>query len=129
MEKQELKKLRKETIKKLKEVKDNLGYDTEENYCNMINTAIDYDNEAQDSLYLCDQVYNYINVVDDETITYYLENNGGLQRLFYATRGLEYADDLYQIDAYGNLCNIEKSDFEICIDELIDELEDALKEE
>lgn len=129
MSNKDLKKLRKDTIKKLKGVKDNLGYDTEENYCNMINTAIDYDNEAQDRLYLCDKVYNTINVVDDETITYYLENNDGLQRLFYATRGLEYADDLYQVDAYGNLENIEKDDFECCIDDLIYELEEALKEE
>ena len=35
-----LNKLKKETIKKLEELKDNLGYDNEENYCNMINTMI-----------------------------------------------------------------------------------------
>lgn len=127
-----LKELRKNTIKKLEELKDNLSYDNEENYCNMVNTLIDYDNEAQDNLYLYDNVRDYVDFVDEELLQYYVEyqfKEFGIDRLFYMTRQLENADTIYVVDGYGNLRNCEKSDFEYCIEETIERLEEALKDD
>ena len=129
MEKLELNKLRKDTIKQLEDVKNNLGYDMETNYCNMINTMIDYDNEAQDRVYLSDNARDSLNILDDELLEYYLKENNGMERLFYATRGLEFADSIYKIDAYGNLENVYEEDFESCIDDAIESLKEAIEED
>lgn len=124
-----IKELRKETIKKLEELKNNLSYSTEENYCDMINIMIDYDNEAQDKLYLDDMRREILKVVDEELLPYYLESNNDPQRLFYAMMQVEYADDLYKVNAYGNLENIKPEDFELCIDEAINRLKESLESE
>ena len=132
MEKKELKKLRKETIKKLEEVKNNLGYDMEENYCNMINTMIDYDNEAQDDLYLDDMTRELVEFVDDEILPYYVDyqvKTFGIDRYFYMFNGVNNVCGLYVVDGYGNLRDIEQSDLEYCIDEAITTLKNALNEE
>lgn len=124
-------KLKKETIKKLKEIKENLSYDNEENYRNMINTLIDYDNEAHDNLYLYDRIQEMYNFVDDEILSYYIENEKDdyghydLTRLRYFINNT-YDDYIYYINAYGNLENVEKEDFNICIDEAISVLEESM---
>lgn len=128
MEKKELKELRKETIKKLEELQSNLGYDTEETYCDMYNIMADYDNDAQDDLYLCDKLRDNLDVLDEELVQYYFQNNQGLERLFYATRGIEYADSIYKVNAYGNLENITTDDFKWAIQETIDALQEAMME-
>ena len=60
--------LRKETIKKLEDYKEYIDQSmVEENYANLVNIAIDYDNEAQDELYLHDtlqELANLENVTD-----------------------------------------------------------------
>lgn len=125
----DLKKLRKETIQKLEEVKDNLGYDTEENYCSMINTMIDYDNEAQDNLYLYDNCQQMTEFVDDETLPYYVEyqiKTFGQDRYFYMFEGVNNVCGIYIIDEYGNLRDVNKDDFEYCIDEAINTLKEVL---
>lgn len=77
-----LNELKKETIKKLEEIKNNLSYDNEENYANMVNTMIDYDNEAQDSLYLYDTTQELVEFVDDEILKYLIkENSDSVSRL------------------------------------------------
>lgn len=77
-----LNELKKETIKKLEKIKNNLSYDNEENYVNMVNTMIDYDNEAQDSLYLYDTTQELVEFVDDEILTYLIkENSDSVSRL------------------------------------------------
>lgn len=126
---QELQELRKETIKELEELKNNLSCDMETNYCNMINIMIDYDNQAQDRLYISDNARESLNILDEEELEYYLKENGGMERLFYATRDLEFADSIYKIDAYGNLENVYNEDFESCIDDAIESLNDAIEEE
>lgn len=125
-----LNKLKKETIEKLEELKDNLGYDNEENYCNMINTMIDYDNEAQDNLYLYDTTQNLVEFVDDETLEYYIDyqiKNFGKDRLFYMFNNVNNVCGLYVVDGYGNLRDVEKDDFIYCIDEAITELKESLE--
>lgn len=128
-----LKQLRSETIKKLEEVKENLRKnDNETNYCNMINTLIDYDNEAQDNLYLSDRYHELLEIVDEELIQYYLENqfkSFGMERAAYIFAGINYSDSIYKINTYGNLENVTDKDFRICIDEMLEILKNAIESE
>ena len=68
-----LRQLKIKTIEKLNELKNNLSYDNEDNYYEMINIMIDYDNEAQDDLYLHDSINDNVEFVDDESLKYYVE--------------------------------------------------------
>lgn len=123
-----MKKLKLETIKKLEELKSNFSYDMEENYKNMVNIMIDYDNEAQDDLYLYDTTLQLIEFVDEETFKYYIEyqfKEFGMCRAPYIFRSLEYSDSIYKIDAYGNLQNVDTEDFTYCIDEAIKKLSEV----
>lgn len=124
------KELKEETIKKLEELKNNLSYDYEENYCNMINIMIDYDNEAQDDLYLHDMCRELVDIVDEELLQYYLEyqfKTFGVERLFYITQCLEHADTIYKVNGYGNLENVDNDDFIYCIDEAINQLKESME--
>ena len=126
-----LTRLRKDTIKKLKEIKDNLkSWNTEEDYTSIINTLIDYDNEAQDSLYLYDNAQETTEIVDDETLPYYVDyqiKTFGIDRYFYMFSGVDNVCGLYVVDGYGNLRDIEDYDLECMIDDAITSLEEALQ--
>lgn len=125
-----LNKLKKETIKKLEKVKNNLSYDNEENYCNMVNTMIDYDNEAQDNLYLYDTIQELVEFVDDETLEYYVDyqvKTFGKDRYFYMFSNVSNVCGIYVIDGYGNLRNVEEYDFIYCIDEAISKLKESIE--
>lgn len=122
-----LNELKKETIKKLEEIKKNLSYDNEENYVNMVNTMIDYDNEAQDSLYLYDTTQELVEFVDDEILTYLIkENSDSVSRLRCFINDTN-DDNIYKLDGYGNLENVNINDFEFCIDEAITKLKESLE--
>lgn len=122
-----LNKLKKETIKKLEEIKNNLSYNNEENYTNMINTMIDYDNEAQDNLYLYDSTQELVNFVDDEILSYLIkENSDSVSRLRCFINDTN-DDNIYKLNGYGNLENVDKNDFEFCIDEAITTLKESLE--
>lgn len=124
-----MKNLKIKTIEKLEELKNNLSYDWEQDYCDMVNTMIDYDNEAQDNLYLYDHLRDCVEFVTWEDMEYLIsqcENDVDRLRCFI---GDTYSADIYKLDGYGNLENVDKSDFEYCIEEAIDILETSLKEE
>lgn len=122
----ELKELRKETIKKLEELKETISKNnTETNYCDIINTLIEYDNNAQDNLYLYDNSKEIVDIIDDELLQYYLEEqlkNNGPYSLYYIFNELEHPDDLYKLNVYGNLENVTDGDFINIIDDAIDTL-------
>ena len=71
------------------------------------------------------------NFVDDEILSYYIENEKDdyghydLTRLRFFINNT-YDDYIYYINAYGNLENVEKEDFNICIDEAISVLEESM---
>lgn len=124
-----LRQLKIKTIEKLNELKNNLSYDNEDNYYEMINIMIDYDNEAQDDLYLHDSINDNVEFVDDESLKYYVEyqfKEFGPERLFYMTRHLQYCDSIYKINAYGNLENVDNYDFLCCINNALDKLKESL---
>lgn len=122
--------LKKETIKKLKELKNNLSYDTEDNYCNLVNTLINYDNKAQDNLYLYDSCRECVEFLDEELLKYYIEyqiKEFGTCRVPYMFRSIEFEDSIYKCNAYGNLENVHDDDFIYCIDEAINKLKESLE--
>ena len=123
-----LNKLKKETIKKLEELKDNLSYNYENDYCDMVNIMIDYDNEAQDDLYLYDITQELVEFVDDETLEYYIDyqiKNFGKDRLFYMFNNVNNVCGLYVVDGYGNLRDVKQDDLIYCIDEAITKLKES----
>lgn len=124
--------LKKETIEKLKEIKSNLTAQTnEQNYCDMINAMIDYDNEDQDNLYLYDNTLEYYDFIDDELLKDYITQqlkDYGVDRVRCILNDT-YNDDIYYIDAYGNLNNVSNDIFEECIDNAIGILQNAIEEE
>lgn len=126
--KNNMKNLKKETIKKLEEIKDNLNYDNSENYANIINTLIDYDNDAQDEVYLYDNIVQLIDIVDDETLQYYVDyqiKTFGQDRYFYMFNQVNNICGVYVIDGYGNLRDITQDDLIEMIDESIDRLKES----
>lgn len=126
-----MKELREKTIEELRKVKENLknNYD-EKNYCDMINAMIDYDNESQDNLYLYDNAMEYYNFIDNEILEQYIETElreYGVERIRYIL-GDTVNSEVYILDAYGNLENVNDGIFEDCIDQTIEILEKAIAE-
>lgn len=119
-----IKELRKEIIKKLKDYKEYIDQSTEdENYTNLINIAIDYDNKAQDNLYLYDTIQELVNFIDEEILQQLIEINAkdGIARLRCFINNT-YDAYIYKLNGYENLENVNDWDFEYCADELIQKL-------
>lgn len=120
---------------KLENLKNNLSYDLEENYCNLVNTLIDYDNETQgnNSIYLYDLLQESYDFIDNELLEELAKNEikfGGVERLRYFLNDT-YNDDLYLINGYGNLENVDNEKMKEAIEFVIDEINhklDDLKE-
>lgn len=113
---------RREFIEQLRELKEGLGYDMEENYTNLWNVCADFDNNHHGS-YLTDRIQEY-DFVDDEVLDYILveQSKNGLSSL-RCFIGDTYDDRIYRLDGYGNLANVDNSDFEYLIDEISEEIE------
>lgn len=127
-----MKELREKTIEELRKVKENLknNYD-EKNYCDMINAMIDYDNESQDNLYLYDNAMEHYNFIDNEILEQYITSElkeYGVERIRYIL-GDTVNSEVYILDAYGNLENVNDGIFEDCIDQAIETLEKAIVED
>ena len=118
-------------LKTLKEDIENIEitYDYEESYTNLYKTVIDYMNETQEWRfeYLFDRFISY--EIAEEIAKRELEK-GGLDRLKYYLGDTDfYMNDLFIIDAYGNLENVYKEDLEDLKDEILDAIKYELKEE
>lgn len=126
-----MEKLIKKTIEKLEKLKNNLSFDNEENYCEMVNIAVDYDNTAQDDLCLYDRILETVDFVSEEILPYYVEyqlKEIGIERIIYMAKDVTYADSIYKINDYGNLENVAINDFIYCINEALDCLKEKLRE-
>lgn len=118
--------LKKETIKKLEELKEKLPsmcYD--DIYCELDNILIEYDNEAQDNLYLCDALNEIGNFVDEEILPDLIKNcNDDIDRL-RCFIGYTNVASIYKLDGYGNLENVNDDDFIYCIDKIIERIKES----
>lgn len=116
---------KREFIEQLGILKNGLGYDMQENYANLWNACADYDNNHRGS-YLTDHIQEY-DFVDDEILEYIVikEAKGGVDRLRFFI-GDTYSDNIYRLDGYGNLANVDNSDFEYLIDDIVQTLEEDI---
>ena len=116
---------KREFIEQLGILKNGLGYDMQENYANLWNACADYDNNHHGS-YLTDKITDY-DFVDDEILEYIVikEAKGGVDRLRFFI-GDTYSDNIYRLDGYGNLANVDNSDFEYLIDDIVQTLEEDI---
>lgn len=117
----------KELKNKIEEIE--ITYDYDETYSNLYNTCIEYMNETQDF----DCEYLFEDFVDYEMAEDRAKNeleNYGLERLTYFLGDTTfYMQNLFRINAYGNLENITKEDLDILKEDLIDYINNKLESE
>lgn len=112
---------RAEFIEQLKNLKADLSYDMEKNYCDIWNACADFDNEHSGS-YLTDKITEY-DFVTEELLEYIVKENATDLSRLRCFIGKTYDADIYMLDGYGNLQNVEDSDFENLIDDLVSDLQ------
>lgn len=123
--------MNKEKLKELKEKIENIEitYDYDETYNDIYNNVIDYENETQDFdlEYLFEDFIDY--EIAEERAKYELEH-GGLERLKYYINDTNfYMNDIFKINGYGNLENVYKEDLDMLKEEILQEIDEKLKEE
>lgn len=116
-------------LKKLKERVESIDitYNYEEVYCELKNAIIDYMNETQD--------WDFESVGEDiidydfaeEQAKHELEN-GGLLRLYYYLGDATLTSELFKINGYGNLENVYIEDLQNIKEEILDMINDKIKE-
>lgn len=115
-----------EVKKKLEYLKSNLSYDVDDNYCDLVNTLIDYDNKTQgeNNIYLYDLLQEHYDFIDNDLLEYTIreELKNGIERLRCFLNDT-YSDTLYLINAYGNLENVDNDTIKEAIDFMIDEVD------
>lgn len=119
-------------MKELKELKEKIenieiGYDYEEVYTELKNTVIDYMNDTQD------WDFDYIgeDIIDYELAEMQAKNeleNGGLIRLYYFLGNANLNNELFRINGYGNLENIDIDDLNNMKEEILSLINDKLSE-
>ena len=123
---------RKKKMEKLRELKEKIesieiDYDYEESYTNLYNTVIDYMNDTQDF----DLDYLFEDFIDYETAEEIARNelqNGGLIRLRCYLEDVNLNDEIFKLDGYGNLENIDIDDLNNLKDEILENINNKLAE-
>ena len=117
---------------KLEELKDKIeeieiSYDYEDTYTNLYNTVIDYENDTQDQdfEYLFEEYVSY-DLAED--IAKNELETGGLVRLYYFLGDANLNNDMFRINGYGNLEDINKEDLEYLKDEILNIIDNKLEE-
>lgn len=118
----------------LKELKEkienfNISYDYEQNYCDLYNAVVDYENETQNFIGLSDAFNDFVNYDLAEEIARNELDNGGLVRLYYFLGDANLNNNIFKINGYGNLEDIDIDDFNYLKEELLDIINDNLEEE
>lgn len=119
-------------MKELKELKEKIenikiGYDYEEVYTALKNTVIDYMNDTQDwdFEYIGEDIIDY--ELAEAQAKYELEN-GGLIRLYYFLGNANMNNELFKLNGYGNLEDLNIDDLNNMKEEILDLINDKLEE-
>lgn len=116
-------------LRELKERVENIEvtYNYEESYCNLKNAVIDYMNNTQDWDFdtIGEDIIDY--ELAEEQAKYELEQ-GGLVRLYYFLGDVNCNNELFKVNGYGNLENIDITDLEYMKEEILDLINDKLSE-
>lgn len=120
-------------MSKLSELKEKIEsfevtYDYDESYTGLLNATIDYESETQDwdFEYLFEDFIDY--ELAEELAKKELEE-GGLIRLYYFLGDANLNNNLFKIDGYGNLTDISKDDLDYIKEEILEIIEEKLKQE
>lgn len=120
-------------MKELRELRERIekiesSYDYEEYYTELYNATVDYMNDTQDFdfEYLFEDIIDYDSA--EECAKQELEN-GGLTRLYYFLGDANLNNDMFKIDGYGNLTDINKSDLDYIKEELLNEIDKKIESE
>lgn len=119
-------------MKELKELKERvesieITYDYEEVYCDLKNAVIDYMNDTKD----WDFEYIGENIIDYELAEDQARcelENGGLARLYYFMGNANMNNELFKINGYGNLEDIDIDDLNNMKEEILDMINYKMKE-
>lgn len=122
----------KKKMKELQELKEKIenieiGYDYEEVYTELKNTVIDYMNDTQD----WDFESIGEDIIDYELAEMQAKNeleNGGLIRLYYFLGDTNLNNELFRINGYGNLEDLDIDDLNNMKEEILDLINDKLEE-
>lgn len=112
--------VKRQIIKSLNEIKENITYASEEDYKKIYN-ACSNDDDILD--YLDEQ--NYVTSEDEDRII--SENSDSIDRLRYFI-GDTYSAEIYRLDGYGNLENVTGDDLQGLCDDLVKELKSQIQE-
>lgn len=123
---------KKKKMKELRELKERIenikiDYDYEESYTNLYNTVINYMNDTQDF----DLDYLFEDFIDYETAEEIARNelnNGGLIRLKYYLGDTNLNYEIFKLDGYGSLENIDIDDLNNLKDEILENIDNKLAE-
>ena len=104
-----------------------IGYDYESEYAELYNTMNDYWCESQE--FIGEDLFDeYIDIDIAEEIAQHELESGGLLRLWHFMGDVNFATtELFRINGYGNLEELDKDDLEYLQDALLGEI-DALYE-
>ena len=112
-------------LRQIKEYKDEVGYDNEQNYSKLYNMCVECDNEYGEP-YLTDHIVES-DLIDEEDVKYHMEQIGTDLDRMRCFIGDTTSDTIYRLDGYGNLDNATRADFLDLADELIEMLQENIK--
>ena len=120
-------------MNKLKELKETIEdieitYDYDETYTNLINATIDYQNDTQDWCF--EDIFE--DIIDYEIAEDIAKNElekGGLIRLYYFLGDANLNNELFKIDGYGNLTDIDKDDLDYIKEQILERIDEKLESE
>ena len=117
-------------LKELKERIENIesSYDYDTYYTELLNTTIDYQNETQDWCF----EYLFTDIIDYEIAEDVAKSeleNGGLIRLYYFLGDANLNNEIFKLDGYGNLTDINKDDLDYIKEQILEIIDDKLAEE
>lgn len=117
-----------EKLKELKEIIENIksDYDYDTYYTELRNATIDYMNDSQDWDFdsVFDDIIDY--EIAEDMAKHELET-GGLIRLYYFLGDANLNNDIFRIDGYGNLTDIDKDDLDYIKEQIIDLIDEKLE--
>lgn len=120
-----MKELLKELKNKIEKIE--VTYDYDQTYTDLLNTCIDFENETQcwEFETLFEDIVNY--EIAEERAKYELENGGLVRLQYFLGDTCIYGNEIFRINAYGNLENINKDDLENLKQEILEKIEELLE--
>lgn len=118
-------------MKELRELKERIenaeSWDYNEYYTNLLNATIDYQNETSDWCfeYLFEDIIDY--EMAEESAKHELET-GGLLRLYYFMGDANMNNEIFRVNGYGNLEDINKDDLDYIKNEILEIIENKESE-